>query len=140
MADINNILNGKGGNTWINGKKLATVTKMEAKITGDFEDQNFCGDSATYSVYNGWSGEGTVTIKPTNSEVWSEVAKAYKNGVMPDMKIVTSLERPDGAAERVALKNVVFTEFNIVNFEAKTAVEREFPFKFSDFEVLEEIS
>ncbi|EDT74813.1 phage tail tube protein [Clostridium butyricum] len=139
-VNTNQILNGKGGNTWFNNSKLATVKKMNAKVTGDFEDENFCGDPATYTIYNGWGGEGSVTIKPTNSEIWSTLCKAYKDGTMPDIKIVTSLQRNDGKAERVALKNVVFTEFDIVNFEAKTAVEREFPFKFSDFEVLEEIA
>lgn len=139
-VNTNRMLNGKGGNTWINNKKLATVKKMNAKITGEFEDENFCGDAATYTIYNGWAGEGSITIKPTDSEIWSELCEAYKSGVMPDIKIITSLERYDGKAERVALKNVVFTEFDIVNFESKTAVEREFPFKFSDFEVLEEIA
>lgn len=139
-VNTNNLLNGKGGNTWYNGQRLDTVKKCEAKLNGDFEDENFCGDVSTYTVYNGYSGEGTVTIKPTNSIMWSDIAAAYKSGIMPDVTIVTKLERSDGKAERVALKNVIFTELQLVGFEAKAGVEREFPFKFSDFEVLEEIA
>ena len=63
QAIANKILKGKDGNLWFNGQLLATLSKVEAKVKGDFEDVNFCGDNATYSVYNGWSGEGTITVK-----------------------------------------------------------------------------
>lgn len=139
MADIaNKILKGNSGNAWVQGKLLSNLSKIEAKISGDFEDVNFCGDNATHSVYNGWSGEGSVTLKKIDSYVWKIIADAYKNGIMPDITIISKLEdKSTGKAERVALKGVVFTELTLVGFEAKTMIEEEFAFKFSDYEVLE---
>ena len=58
----NEIMNGSGGFVWWNGRKLAVVRSFESKITGEFEDINVCGDNATYSMYNGYSGEGTLTL------------------------------------------------------------------------------
>lgn len=134
----NKILKGNSGNAWVNGQLLSNLSKIEAKITGDFEDVNFCGDNSTYSVYNGWNGEGTVTLKKIDSYVWKIIADAYKSGIMPDITIISKLEdKATGKAERVALKGVVFTELTLVGFEAKAMIEEEFAFKFSDYEVLE---
>lgn len=137
----NRFLKGNSGNIWFNGKLLGNVKKIEAKVKGEFEDVNFCGDNATYSVYNGWSGEGTLTLQKIDSEVWEIVAKAFKDGIMPDIKIITSLKDVStGKSERASIENVVITEFSLVNFENKKLLEEEFPFKFSNYEVLESIS
>lgn len=40
----NHIMHGNGGAVWWNGKKLTTLQSVEAKVTGDFEDINVCGD------------------------------------------------------------------------------------------------
>mgnify|MGYP000373409591 CR=1 FL=1 len=40
----NRILHGNEGTAWFNGKKLTTLQSIEAKVAGDFEDINVCGD------------------------------------------------------------------------------------------------
>lgn len=141
MVNVNRILKGNSGNVWFNGQLLANVKKIEAKVKGEFEDINFCGDNATYSIYNGWSGEGTLTLQKIDSTVWEMVAEAYKSGVMPDIKIITSVkDNSTGQSERASISNIIFTEFSLVNFEAKKLLEEEFPFKFSNYEVLESIA
>src|SRR5471030_1988148 len=91
MVNVSRILKGNTGNVWFNGELLATVKKIEAKVKGEFEDDNFCGDNATYSIYNGWSGEGTLTMQKIDSTIWKLVGEAYKSGIMPTIKIITSL-------------------------------------------------
>lgn len=141
MINVNKILKGSNGNVWVDSELLSTLKSIEAKIKGDFSDHNFCGDSATYSSFDGWSGEGTITMSKTDSKLWSKVAEAYRSGIMPDIKIVSSLtDKSTGKSERVALKGVVFTELTLVGFKAKEAIEEEFPFKFNDFEPLDKIS
>jgi len=141
MVNVNRILKGNNGNVWFNGKLLATVKKIEAKVKGEFEDDNFCGDNATYSIYNGWSGEGTITLQKIDSTIWKLVAEAYKSGNMPSIKIITALtDSSTGQSERASIENVVITEFALASFEAKKMLEEEYPFKFSDYEVLDSIA
>ena len=42
----NRIMHGNGGHAWFNGKKLTTLQSVEAKVSGDFEEINVCGDPA----------------------------------------------------------------------------------------------
>jgi len=136
----NKILHGKDGDVWVNSQLLANLSKIDTKIKADTEDVNFCGDGKTYTVYNGYSGEGTLTCKKVDSTLFKMVADGFKSGVMPNIKIVTSLtDKATGKSERVAIEGVTFTEFILVSFEAKKMLDEEFPFKFSDFEVLETI-
>lgn len=142
MAVKNNlILTGTNGNVWLNGKLLAEIKSIEAKVTGSFEEVSFAGDLATRNVYTGWTGEGTIVLQKVSSVAIDLLADAYQNGIMPDVKIISKLYNPStGKAERVALSDVVFTEFTLAQFESKALIEDELPFKFSEYEVLEKIS
>lgn len=80
----NRILHGNEGTAWFNGKKLTTLQSIEAKVSGDFEDINVCGDPSTYRVYNGYSGEGTFTCFKLDSDVVALMAEAFRTGEMPD--------------------------------------------------------
>ena len=136
----NRLLTGTSGNAWINGKLLATIKSIELKVTGSFEEVNFCGDLATHNRYTGWTGEGTVTFGKVDSMVVSLLADAFKTGDMPEIKIITKLtDKSTGKSERAAVSEIVFTEFFLAKFEAKALIDEEVPLKFSDYEVLETI-
>lgn len=142
MAEIsgNAIYHGKGGTAWFNGKLLTTLQSCEAKVTGDFEEFNVCDDPATYSLYNGWKGEGTLVRLKTDSEVLVLLDEAYQSGVMPELTIITRItQKSTGKVERIKLTGVTITEFYLAKFEKKAMVEEEIPFKFSGFEVMETI-
>lgn len=134
----NRVMHGNGGAAWWNGRKLATLQSVEAKVTGDFEEINVCGDPATYQIYNGYAGEGTLVWLKTDSEVMMELASAYQDGVMPEITIITALkQKGTNKVERVAYSDVTVTEFMLAKFEKKAKTEEEVPFKFGNFEVLE---
>lgn len=142
MAEFNpnRVMHGNGGNAWFNGKKLTTLQSVETKVTGDFEDVNVCGDPATYRVYNGFSGEGTLTHFKVDSDVLKLMGEAYKSGEMPTITIITSQQMPGTSkVERVAYSDVTIDEFYLAKFEKKTRSEEEIPFKFGNFEVLESL-
>lgn len=141
MADlVNKVLTGNSGNVWLNGQLLAQLKAIELKVTGNFEDMNFCGDSSTHSKYTGWSGEGTITMYKIDSTVLKLIAKAYQTGIMPDVKIITKLtDENTGKSERVAVSGITITEFTLAKFEAKTNIEEELPVKFSKYEILDTI-
>lgn len=135
QAIANKVLKGSGGILWFNGQILSTLSKVEAKVKGNFEDVDFCGDNSTYSVYNGWSGEGTITIKKVDSAIWKLCADAFKSGVMPDIKLISSLtDASTGKSEKTSIEGVVITEFMLAGYESKKMIEEEFPFKFGDYE------
>lgn len=136
----NKILTGSEGNTWFNGKLLAQVKSIELKITGNFEEVNLVGDYATKNRYTGWTGEGAMTLQKIDSTVLKLLKEAFKSGLMPDLKIITKLtDKSTGKSERVAVSDIVITEFMLAKFEAKSLVEEEIPLKFSDYDVLETI-
>lgn len=142
MAEFNpnHVMHGNGGTAWWNGKKLSTLQSVEAKVTGDFEDINVCGDPATYSVYNGYSGEGTLTVLKIDSDVLVEMAEAYRTGIMPDITVVTAqTQKGTNRVERVAYRDITVNEFMLAKFEKKAKTELEIPFKFGNFEVLEHL-
>ncbi len=140
QALANKVLTGSSGNLWFNGQLLANLSKIEAKVKGNFESIDFCGDNATYSRYNGWSGEGTITVKKVDSTIWKICVDAYKNGVMPDIKLISSLtDKATGKSEKASIEGVVITEFLLAGFESKKIIEEEFPFNFGDFEAIETI-
>lgn len=138
--NTNKVLTGTNGFVWLNGKLLANIKKCELKVTGSFEDVGFCGDGATYSVYTGWSGEGSITLQKVDSSILALLADAYKSGVMPDIKIVSKLtDRATGQSQRVAVEEVTFSEFHLMNIEQKALAEEEVPLKFAKYTVLEQI-
>lgn len=139
-ANVNRILTGNTGNVWLNGKLLSTIKSIELKVTGNFEEMDFCGDNATHNRYTGWSGEGTMTWGKVDSTILLLLADAYKKGIMPDIKIISKLkDNSTGKSERTAISEVVLTEFFLAKFEAKTPIDEEIPLKFSDYELLEAI-
>ncbi len=141
MINQNRIMKGSSGYVWLNGKLLAHIKSIEAKITGNFEEVSVAGEFTTHNVYIGWSGEGSMVLQKIDSTSINLLATAFKSGVMPDIKIVTKLEdRSTGKAERVAIENIVFTEFMLTKFASKELIEEELPFKFSNYEILEAIA
>ena len=128
----NRILHGNEGTAWFNGKKLTTLQSIEAKVAGDFEDINVCGDPSTYRVYNG--------CFKLDSDVVALMAEAFRTGEMPTITIITALsQKGTNKVERVALSDVTIDEFYLAKFEKKAKVEEEVPFKFGKFDLLERI-
>ena len=86
--------------------------------------------ATSFPEYNGYSIEGTITDRKSDSWLELAIADGYRTGIMPDIVIMTSLGRRGSAArERWSLSGVVFTEVALANIEAKKGVERELPFK-----------
>ena len=134
------VLHGSCSEAYINGVREALATKIEVKVTGDFEDGTFCGDYGTFPIYNGYAVEGTLTGKKSDSTREVAIAEGYRTGIMPDIVLMTSLTNPvTHQAERWSVSGVVFTEVALANIEAKKAVEREMPFKAETYKNLEAI-
>lgn len=136
----NRFLIGTNGSVWVNGQQLAQIKKVEAKVTGSFEDVSVVDNYGTFSVYTGFSIEGTLTMQKIDSFVLNLMADSFKTGVMPEITIISRLtDKATGKEERTAIKDVSFTEFFLANFESKGLIEEAIPFKASDFDILDTI-
>lgn len=140
MGKQTKVLHGSCSEVYINGVREELATKIEVKVTGDFEDGTFCGDYGTFPIYNGYAVEGTLTGKKSDSSLEVAITEGYRTGVMPDIVLMTSLTQPSTRkVERWSISGVVFTEVALANIEAKKAVEREMPFKAEKWKNLEAI-
>lgn len=140
MGKQTKVLHGSCSEVYINGVREELATKIEVKVTGDFEDGTFCGGYGTFPIYNGYSVEGTLTGKKSDSSLEVAITEGYRTGVMPDIVLMTSLTQPSThKVERWSISGVVFTEVALANIEAKKAVEREMPFKAEKWKNLEAI-
>ena len=140
MGKQTKVLHGSCSEVYINGVRDVLATKIEVKVTGDFEDGAFCGDYGTFPIYNGYAIEGTLIDKKTDSTLEVAIVEGYRTGVMPDIVLITALTNPaTRQVERWSVSGVVFTEVALANIEAKKAVERELPFKAETYKNLEAI-
>ena len=130
------MLHGSCSEAYINGGRDDLATKIEVKVTGDFEDGAFCGDYGTFPIY-----EGTITDKKQDSSLETAITEGYRTGIMPDIVLITALTNPvSKQTERWSISGVVFTEVALANIEAKKSVDRELPFKAERWKNLEAIS
>ena len=130
MVKYQEVLHGSTSELYINGEREELVTKIEIKMTGDFEDSSFCGEYGTFPIYNGYAIEGTISGKKRNSTLENAIVEGYRTGEMPDITVISALGRAGSSArERWSVSGVVFTKAALDNIEAKKAVERELPFK-----------
>lgn len=136
----NEVLSANEGSVYVNGILWTNITKIDAKATAEYEDITYVGDSKTYKRFKGYKVEGSLTMKKVDSRGGILLADGIKTGVMPDTKIITKQGKLNGAAERVSLEDVTFTDLQLVNLEANTPVEEEMPFSAVDFNYLDRIA
>lgn len=134
----NRYLVGTNGDVWFDGKRLASLEKAEIKVTLEWEETKPTGTFATYYVFVGWSGEGTLSLKKIDSQIVSRMIDMIKTGVEPEIKIVTKLTNPSTKkSERTVVSQVCIKEFSLANFESHGLVAEDIPFTFSDVDNLE---
>lgn len=134
------IMHGHGGHMWFNDKKITTLQKVEAKVVGNWEEIQACGDTATYRIYNGYSGEGSFSFLKMDSDVMQYIAEGFLSGDIPETRLITKQKVPNSnKEERVAYMDVTFDEATLAAFEKNAITETEVPFKFGRFEVLQAI-
>lgn len=139
--NVNDILTGSGGRVWWNGKLIATLTKIEVKMSASYDDVEVCGDLTTYSLYAGWSGSGSISYLKVDSDIVDAMIEAYTSGVMPDIQIVTALTNSrTKKSARYQISSVAVTEILVASFESKKQVEEEVPFSFSTIRNLDGIT
>ena len=85
----------------------------------------------------GIDGKGTVKFNKITSYFIELMSDNLKNGKTTTCDIISNLEDPDSfGAEKIKLKNCVFDELTLANWEAKKMTEESVPFTFSDWDIM----
>lgn len=140
MLDGSKIINGSWATTWLNDEEVMEAISLEATIDINKEAVTIAGRLATAHKMTGWEGKGTLKVNHVTSRFWVTVSANLKAGKTTSCTIVSKLADPDSyGAERVALKNVIFDNLTLMNFENKKQGEYDIPFTFEDYELLDQI-
>ncbi len=139
MFSANRTINGTWGEVWVDGHKIAECYKCQAKYSHETEDVPALSEMVIDRKIVGTKGTGSLGIYKVFSR-FSEFVDALMQGRDVRAVIIIKLSDPDAyGAERVALYNVSFDDFTLMNFEAKAVSKIEIPFTFTRHEYLDRI-
>ena len=135
-----NVINGTWGEVWINGEYVAEVTGLQAKVSLKTTDVNMTRTLAKHTKVIGYEGKGTLKMHKVSSMMIKIMNENMKKGKQTVCTIISKLADPDSlGCERVCLKDCVFEELTLANWEAKKNGEESIPFSFSDWDILDAI-
>lgn len=131
------VINGTFGEVTIGDDYMAEVTGLEAKVTLEKTEVNQTGSLGKGYKVTGIAGKGTVKFNKITSYFIELTSDNLKNGKTTTCDIISNLEDPDSfGAEKIKLKNCVFDELTLANWEAKKMTEESVPFTFSDWDIM----
>ena len=113
---------------------MAETTALQAKMKFDTAEVTQARTLKKGYKVTGISGSGTVKLNKVTSYWLKRAAQAIRG------TIISNLDDPEAfGGERVRLKDCIFTEIPIADWEAGKLGEESIPFNFSDFDVLDAI-
>lgn len=133
-----NVINGTHGAVWLDGSLVAEAIGLEAKVKLDKEEVSICGHMSKPKKVVGYEGTGTVKLNKVTSRFLKLLNDDMKACKQTPVTIISKLADPDAhGAERVVLKDCVFDELTLANWEAKKLGEESVPFTFTDWDLLD---
>lgn len=136
--DPKRVINGTWGTVWIDGSLVAEAKGLQAKVTLEKADIDRCGTLAKGSKVTGLECQGTLTLHKVTSRFIKLLSDDIKRGRQRPVTIISKLDDPDAyGAERVIIKDAVFAELTLVDWEAKKNGEESIPFTFTDWDYLD---
>lgn len=134
------VINGTWGEVWLNDQYMAESTGLEAKYKVTKSDVNQTGTLLKGQKITGIEGSGTLKLNKVSSYMLKLLLSDIKNGIMPDITIISNLKDPAALGnERVKVTGVSFDELTIANWEAGKLGEDSYPFTFREAELIDAI-
>lgn len=131
-------MNGSFGEFVLDGVKVIECTGLKAEVQVNFQDVPMCGTLAKQQKPAGWTGTGSMTIVKISSRMQIMLAKALKEGKIPEFTGISKLDDPDAwGAERAVLKGVQFSNLIIADWSAGNIGTQTYPFTFTDYDFLD---
>ena len=135
------VISGTYGECWIDGEKFAEINRLQAKIDFLKEDVPMCGkQNGRGKKTMGWEGKGTLSFSKVDSRLLKKQVEKHKKGEEFVFTVVSKLADPSAkGSERVELKNCVFDDLTLIDWEANKLTQIEMPFTFDDYNLLDTI-
>ncbi len=134
------VVSGTWGELWIDGDKMAEVTAFEAKVTLDKAEVNMTGRLSKGYKVTGMTCKGKLKMNKVSSYFINKMSANMKAGKQTVCTIISKINDPDAiGAERVVIKDAVFDDLTLANWESKKLGEEDMPFTFSDWDVLDKM-
>lgn len=132
------VINGSWGEAWVDNEYIAEVKGLTAEIAIEYEDIDRPRILSKGKKMIGYEGTGTLKMHKVTSKFVKKLTEKLKAGKQLYVTIISKVDDPDSiGAERIVLKQVVFENLNLANWEAKTAGEDEIPFAFEEWDLLD---
>ena len=109
----NRTLTGTWGEIWVDGVRIAELSKIEIKVTANREDVQL--DMDVDSKMTGIKGEFTLTIKKAYTR-YNQVLESWKKGVDLRSQIIT---------KRYSIDNCWYNDLPMVAYEKGGLIEEE---------------
>jgi len=140
LYDVTKTINGTWGSVKINGIDVAEVVGLEAKVSIEKEEVKQTGTLSKGYKITGMDGKGTLKLNKVYSRMIQLMNENLKNGKSTVCTIESLLEDPDSdGKEGVVLKNCIFDELSLINWESKKIGEESIPFTFTDWEITDTV-
>lgn len=134
------VINGTWGECWIDGQYVANITSLQAKVSLKSIDVHMTKSLAKHTKNVGYEGKGSLKLNKVDSMFIKMMSDNMKKGKQTVCTIISKLADPDSlGAERIVLKECVFEELTLANWEVQKNGEESIPFTFADWEVLDAI-
>lgn len=130
------VINGSYGEVWINSEYVASLTKCEAK-----EDYTYADVKRPRNIGKGKKliekeGSGSMEMDKISSVGLRTLKRGNSENKQTVVEIMVKLDDPDAfGAEQITLKNCVFQNLDLFNFEAAAASKEKIDFFFEKYEI-----
>lgn len=132
------VISGTWGSVWLNGEKLPSIVRCQAKVSKQKEKVSIAGRMMVGHKTVSAEGTGSLSIHHTDSILLRDAARQLRSGLSDDNTIVSALADPEAwGAERIALYGVDFDDAVLADWEVGALGKRECPFTFEDYELLD---
>lgn len=126
------------GNIWVNDREWDKIKSFECKATYEWEDVP--SGMTTDRVLMGVAYEGSFSYRKTDKNyntAMDLIFEEYSKGNVPSVTINSkAYNKATGKTQRIKIKNITFDELMLQQWEEKSVIEMEMPFKASDVEIL----
>lgn len=135
------VANGTFGTLTLDSEEVSETFGLQAKINFKYEDVPRCGELATDKKMIAWDGTGSIKMYKVNTRMGQKISKMLEENKEVRFTIISDLDDPDAfGAERVAIKNVLFNDLTLADWQAAKKGEIEAPFTFSSYKYLDTIT
>ena len=137
----NRTLSGSFAEVWVDGAKIAELSKLTLTVKLQRETVQLGMDVDT--KVTGYSGQGSMVLKQVYTRFY-DVLEQAKAGIDKRCTITTALKDPDafdGMEERYSISNVAFSELPFISYKMGEVNQQtmEFSFRPSDLVCMESV-